>query len=119
MFAKSIYQPGDEEEEDDEHIIIGHLHMVGVDLEGCEDSRQQETPHVFSPISKHQPGNQRRQISQSPHLPDMSGSDDNQEIGGKSPEDRTQSRQVLTEVEGPQEDIETQEIGKHIPHILR
>ena len=80
--------------------------MVRVNLEGREHGRQHQSPQVFPPIGQYQSGNHRRQIGQSPHLPDMSGGDDDQEIGREGPDDRTQCRQMLTEVEGPQQDIE-------------
>ena len=93
--------------------------MVGIDLEGCKDSREQQSPEVFAPISQHDTGYHRWQISQRPHLPDVARSNDNQEIRGARPDDTTQGSQMLTEVESPQQDIEAQQISKHIPHVLR
>ena len=119
VLADGIHQPGDDEEEDDEQIIIGHLHVVRVDLECREDCRQQQSPEVFPAIGQHQSCDQRWQISQCPHLPDVSCGNDDEEIGGKGPEDRAQGCQVLTEVESAEQDIEAQEIGKYIPHVLR
>ena len=119
MFADGIHQPGYNQEEYDEQIIIGHLHVVRIDLKGREHSRQQQAPQVFPPKGKHDTGNERRQISQGPHLPYMTCGNNNQEIGREGPDNTSQRRQLLTEVEGPQQDVESQEIGKHIPHVLR
>ena len=63
VFVDGIHQPGDDEEEDDEQIIIGHLHVVRVDLECREDCRQQQYPEVFPAIGQHQSCDQRWQIS--------------------------------------------------------
>ena len=118
MLADGLYQPGDDHEQDDKQIIIGHLHMVRVDLKGREDSRDQQSPQVSSPIGQYHTGNHRRQIGQCPDLPDMSGGDDNQEIGRERPDDRAERRQMLSEVESPQQDIESQQVHEHIPHVL-
>ena len=119
MFADGIHQPGNDEEEDDEQIIIGHLHVVRIDLKRREDSRHQQSPKVFPAIGQHQACNHRRQVGQCPHLPDVSCGDDDEEIGGEGPEDRAQGCQVLTEIKGPQQNIEAQKIGKHVPNVLR
>ena len=84
-----LYQPRNHKEEDDEQIIIGHLHMVGIDFKGCENRRQQQSPQIAPLIGQHQTCNHRRQIGQCPYLPDMAGCDDNQEIGGEGPDDGT------------------------------
>ena len=82
-----LHKPGDHKEEDDEQIIIGHLHMVGVDLKGREDCREQQPPEIAPLIGQCDTCNHRWQIGQRPYLPDMSGCDDNQEIGGEGPDD--------------------------------
>ena len=81
--------------------------MVRIDLEGCEDSRQEESPKVFPLICQHDTCDHWWQISQSPYFPDVSSCDDNKEIGGESPDDRTESCQMLTEIEGSQQDVES------------
>ena len=84
-----LHQPRNHKEKDDEQIIIGHLHVVGVDLKGCENRREQQSPEIAPLIRQHQSRNHRRQIGQCPYLPDMAGGDDNQEIGGEGPDDGT------------------------------
>ena len=84
-----LYEPGDDEEKDDEQIIIGHLHVVGIDLKSREDSREQQAPKVFAPIGEHHTSNHRRQVSQCPYLPDMTCCNDDEEIGGEGPDDGT------------------------------
>ena len=44
MLADGHDEPSYDHEEDDEQIIISHLNMVGVDLKGCKDSRDNEAP---------------------------------------------------------------------------
>ena len=119
MFSDGIHQPGDKEEEDDEQIIVGHLHVVRIDLEGREDGCQQQSPQVFPAIGQHKSCNHRWQIGQCPDFPDVSCCNNDQEIGRERPDNTSQCCQVLTEIKGPQQDVESQEIGKHIPHILR
>ena len=118
LLPDGIHQPGDHHEEDDKQIVIGHLHVVGVDLKGRKHRREQQSPQIFAPISQHDTRNHWGQISQCPHLPDVACSNDNQEIGRESPDDTTQGRQMLSEVEGTQQDVEAQQVGKHIPHVL-
>ena len=92
--------------------------MVGVDLEGREHRREQQSPQVFPLIGEYDTRDHRRQIGQCPHLPDMSCSNDNKEIGGEGPDDGTQRRHILSEVEGPQQDIEAQQIGEDEPYVF-
>ena len=88
-------------------------------LEGGKEPRDDESPQIFAAIGQHNTGNHRRQIGQCPHLPDVTGRNDNQEIGAEGPQDGTQRSQMLAEVEGTQQDIEAQQVDKHIPHVLR
>ena len=48
----------------------------------------------------------------------MSCGNDNKEIAAESPYQRTEDRQLMTEVEGTQKDVESQQIDKHIPHVV-
>ena len=114
----SLNQESDNHEEDDEQIIIGHLHMIGLHLKGGKQGRQDESPEIFSPITKHNTSNHWWQIGQGHHFPNVSGSNDNEEITGESPDDRTQNSQLLAEIKSTQQDVEAQQIGKHIPHIF-
>ena len=75
--------------------------MVGVDLKSRKHRCQQQSPQVLALISQHDTRNHWRQIGQGPHLPDVAGGNDNQEIGGKRPKYTAQRRQMLTEVKGP------------------
>ena len=102
-----FHEPRDDQEEDDKRIVIRHLHVVGINLEGGKDSRYHKAPQVFPAIGQYDTRNQRWQIGQRPYLPDMSGSDDNQEIGAESPDDGTQRSQMLTKIEGTQQNVET------------
>ena len=119
LLADSLHKIGNDHKEDGEQEIVGHLHMVGIDLKGSEDSRHQQSPQVFAAVSQHHTRNHRRQIGQGPHFPDMSGCNDDKEIAGESPYDGTQSRHPAAEVEGAHQYIEAQQIYKYIPYILR
>ena len=76
-----IYQEGNHHEENDEEIIIGHLHVVGIHLESREDGSEEQTFQILTPISQYHTRNHRRQIGQSPYLPDMTCCNDNKEVG--------------------------------------
>ena len=112
-------EPGDDHEEDDEEIVVGHLHVVGIDLKGGEDGRDDQAPQIFAAVAQHNAGDHRRQIGQRHDLPDMACGNDDEEIAGESPKDGAQHSEILFEVEGAQQDVEAQEIGKDIPHVFR
>ena len=88
LFADGIYQPSYHHRQDDEQIVVGHLHVVGVDLECGKDGCEHKSPQILTPISQHQSGYHWWQIGQSPHLPDVTSSNDNKEIGAEGPHDR-------------------------------
>ena len=81
LLLHSFHQPGYYQCQDDEQVVVGHLHMVGVDLKSGKHRCQEQAPQILTPVGQYQTGNQRRQVGQGPYLPDMTGSDDNQEIG--------------------------------------
>ena len=93
--------------------------MVGIHFKGSKDGCNQQPPQVFAPISQYYTCYHRRQIGQCPHLPDMPGGNDDKEITGESPYDSTQSRHPSAEIECSHQDIETQQIDKHVPYIFR
>ena len=118
VLPHGIHEPCNHHEQDDEQVIVGHLHMVGIDLERSKQGRDDQAPQVFPSIGQHDTRYHRRQVGQCPHLPDMSCGDDDEEITRERPYHSTQGCHPLTEVEGTQQDIEAQQIDKHIPHIL-
>ena len=118
MITNGLHQIGDNHKEEDKQIIVGHLHVVGTHLEGGEDSRNHKSPQVFPTIGQYHTGNHRRQVGQRHHFPEVSCGDDYQEIGRESPDDGSQGGQQLSEVEGPQQDIEAQQIGKQVPYVV-
>ena len=105
--------------QDYKQIIVGHLHVVGMHLQGGKECRHHTAQQVFSPVGQHDARYHWRQIGQRHHLPYMPGGNDDEEITGESPHDGTQRSQIPAEVESPQQDVESQQIGKHIPHVLR
>ena len=44
LLSDSIDQISNNHKEDDEQIIIGHLHMIGINFKGCKDCRDNEPP---------------------------------------------------------------------------
>ena len=97
---------GNDHRSHDEQIVIGHLHVVGIYFKGGEDGCDDKAPQVFPPVGQHDTRYHRRQIGQGHHLPDMSCSNDNEEITAERPYHRTQHGQIPTEIEGTQQDIE-------------
>ena len=94
--------------------------MVGVDLERREDARHSKGRKVLLlAVGKEDTCEHRRQVGKGHHLPDMSGSDDDEEVAAERPYHGTQRRQVPTEVEGTQQDIEAEEVGEDVPYVLR
>ena len=49
----------------------------------------------------------------------MSSGDDDEEIGAECPYYGPQCGETLTEVEGAEQDVETEHRGKDVPHIVR
>ena len=86
--ADGINQPGNYHGQDDEQIIIRHLYVVGINLESRKDGCEHKAPQVFATIGQHYTCNQWWQISQGPHLPDVTCGNDNEEIGAEGPYDR-------------------------------
>ena len=118
FLADGFHEPRYHHEEDDEQVVVGHLDVVGANLEGSEDSCNDQSPQVFAAVGQHDTCNHRRQIGQRPHLPDVSGGNDNQEVGREGPQYGAQSCQIATEVEGAQQNVEAQEVRKQVPHVL-
>ena len=119
FLTDGFHEVGDNHEEDDEQIVIGHLHMVGFYFEGCEDRRHDEAGQVLAAVGQHDAGDHRREVGQCHYLPQVSGGDDDQKIGREGPHHTAQCRQRLPEVESPQQDVEAQKVGKKEPYIVR
>ena len=92
--------------------------MVGQHFQRCKNRRNQHAPQVFTPIGQHHTGNHWRQVGQRHHLPDMSCSNNDEEVAAERPYHSTQGRQIDAEVKGTQQDIEAQQVHEDIPHIL-
>ena len=118
LLAYGVHEIGNHHEEDNEHIIVCHLHMVGIYLECSEERRDEESPQVFPPVGKHYTADHRRQIRKRHHLPQVSGGDDDKEIAGERPYHRTEGCKIRFEVERAQHDIEAQQIDEKEPHVL-
>ena len=53
MLADGIYQPGNHHSQDDEQIVIRHLHVVSINLESGKNGCEHKAPQVFAPIGQH------------------------------------------------------------------
>ena len=118
LFHHGIHDEGQYHQEDDEQVVVCHLYVVGMYLKGAKEGGNQQSPEVFLPEGQDDTANHRRQIGQRHHLPQVSGSDDNQEIGAEGPEHGAQCGQLLTEIEGTQQDVEAQQVHEQVPHII-
>ena len=118
LLLYGFHQPGNDQQHNGYQVVVGHLHVVGMYLKRREQGCHDESPQVPAPVGQYQTADEGRQIGQCPHLPDVAGGNDNEEIGREGPHHAAQRRQVPTEVEGTQQQIETQQIGKQIPHIV-
>ena len=85
LLAQSLYEIGYDHEQHDEQIVVSHLHVVGLNLERREQTREHEAPNILAAVGEHDARNHRRQISQRNHLPDVSGGDDDEEVAAESP----------------------------------
>ena len=85
LLVQSLYEIGYDHEQHDEQIVVSHLHVVGLNLERREQTREHEAPHILAAVGEHDARNHRRQISQRNHLPDVSGGDDDEEVAAESP----------------------------------
>ena len=86
LFANGLHKVGNYHKQHDEEVVVSHLHVVGFYFKGCEHHCNDEAPQVFAPISQHHACYHRRKISQSHHLPEVSGGDNDKKIGRKCPQ---------------------------------
>ena len=116
--AYRLYQESDHHQQDDEEIVIGHLDVVGFHLKSCENRCEDKSPEPLAAVGHHHTRNHGWQIGQCHDFPDMSGSNDDKEIRGERPQDGPQGSQRLAEIERPQQNIESQQVGKDVPYIF-
>ena len=114
-----FYHKSNHHRQDDEQVVVGHLHMVGKYLQRTEQGGDYQAPGIFPPIGKYHTCYHRWQIGKGDHLPDMPCGNDDEEIAAERPYHSTQRGKIPTEVEGTQQDIEAQQVGKNIPYVLR
>ena len=119
VFATGGDPEGNGHEQHDEQEIIAHLRMVGRNLQGHKKSSDQCAGQVTAPVDQHQTGNGGRDIGQGDHLPDVSGGNDDEEIGREGPDDGSQCRQPDAEVEGTEQQVEAQQEDEDIANVGR
>ena len=118
LIPQCVHKESDNHEKDEEEVVVRHLHVVSIDLKGSEHRRNDKAPKVLTPVCQNYSGNHRRQISQRHYFPQVTGGNDDEEVTGESPYHSTQGCHPLTEVEGTEQDIETEKVGENEPHIL-
>ena len=93
--------------------------MVRHNLQGHEECRQQSSRQALAPIAKHHTCDGRRNIGQGDELPDVTGRNDDEEVGRECPDDGSEGRHPCPEVESTQQDVEAEQHHEHIPHVGR
>ena len=92
LLAQAVYAEGNDHSQNNEQVVVGHLHMVGQHLQGGKECRHQHAPQVFATIGQHHTGYHRRQIGQRHDFPDVAGGYDDKEIAAECPYHGTQGR---------------------------
>ncbi|CDB98328.1 unknown [Bacteroides sp. CAG:443] len=103
----------------DKEEIIRHLHVVRHNLQCHEQSSHQTTPQILTSVYQDHTCYGRRYVSKCHKLPDMSGSNDDKEVGRKSPDNCSQGRQPDFKIECAQQDVEAQQHDKDVSGISR
>ena len=88
--------------------------MVRAYLQSYEQGCQQCTPQPLATVYQHHAGNGGRNVGQCQHLPDVSGCNDDEEVGRECPQYRTERCHPGPEVEGTQQQIEAQQHDEYI-----
>ena len=115
---KGIDAVAKHEETDDEEEIIGHLHVVAQHLESGEECRDGRAAPIFPPHAEHHAADGGRNESEREGFPQVAGRDDDEEIGGKSPHQRTERGRERADAplfcaHGAQHDVEAEEVEEH------
>ena len=119
LLLVGLYPIGYRHEQHHEQEVIAHLHVVGRNLQRHKEGSYESAPQVLATITKHHSRNGRRYVGQGNEFPDMSGSNDDEEVGREGPDNGAQSCHPHLEVECTEQDIESQQHHKHIPDISR
>ena len=106
------------EEQYDKEVVIGHLHVVGINLKRRKDTRYGKSSQIFTLVGKQYACYHWGQVGKCHDLPYMTGCYDNEEITAESPYHGAKRCKIPAEIEGAQHDIEAEKIGKDIPYIL-
>ena len=113
--AQGFDAVGHRHEEHDKQEIVSHLQVVGGNLQGGKERRDGSSPQVFAAIGQHQSRDGRRNESESIHLPEVSGGDDDEEIAREGPCRRAECREQRFETERAHQEVEPEEIEEKEP----
>ena len=53
LVAPGLFKVGAHEEQDDKEEVIGHLYVVGLNLQGYKQCRHNASPQQLSPVGQH------------------------------------------------------------------
>ena len=106
--APRLHAVGHGKEEHDEQEVVGHLHVVGDDLQGHEQGRHHAARQQPSAVGQHHAAYRGRDVGQGDELPDVSGGDEDEEVGREGPQHAADARIPCRDAEGPQQDVEAQ-----------
>ena len=108
LVAPRIFKVCSCDEQDDEQEVVGHLHVVGHDLQGDEEGCEYAACQQLAPVGEHDARYCGRDVGKGDELPDVSGGYQDKE----GPHDAAQACQPCRYAECPQQDVEAQHQDK-------
>ena len=102
-------QIGDDQRHDDEHRVVGHLHVVAGQLQGCKEGGNGSATQVLAAIAPHDASNGGRDVGQHHQFPDVAGSHQDEEVTRESIPDGTQHSIVPLDLKGQHQQEEAQQ----------
>ena len=108
LVAPRVFKVCSCDEQDDEQEVVGHLHMVGHDLQGDEEGCEYAACQQLAPVGEHDARYCGRDVGKGDELPDVSRRNQNEEVGREGPHDAAQACQPCRYAECPQQDVEAQ-----------
>ena len=106
-FAPCLHAVGNGEEEHDEQEVVGHLQVVGHHLQGGEQGRHAARQQPAA-VDEHHAAYRGRDVGQGDEFPDVSGGDEDEEVGREGPQHAADARIPRRDAKGPQQDVEAQ-----------
>ena len=102
-----LYEECHHHQDFDGEEVVGHLHVVCLNLQRGEDGCHNCAQQVFLPIAQNNARNGGRYVCQCHHLPNVTCSDDDEKVAAECPHHGSQCCHPMTEIEGTEQDVET------------